>query len=198
MGFYTVLSVGLLSTNCYIFCDGSDCVVIDPGARDVRIINTIRKLCPSPSRLQILLTHGHFDHCLGVDFVAAAFPGSFVRIAAEDQPMLFDTFSLDDTLSVNVSTFADGDVLRCGNFRIEVTATPGHSPGSVIFILREQATVFSGDTLFRRGVGRTDLPGGDVNALRKSIREKLFVLPDGFSVCPGHGETTTVGAEKRG
>jgi glyoxylase-like metal-dependent hydrolase (beta-lactamase superfamily II) len=144
------------------------------------------------------ITHGHFDHCLGVDFVAAAFPRSSVRIAAEDEPTLFDAFSLGDALFVNASTFAEGDVLRFGNLRIEVAATLGHSPGSVVFILSGQATVFSGDTLFRCGVGRTDLPGGDVSALRKSIREKLFVLPDGFSACLGHGEVTTVGAEKGG
>jgi glyoxylase-like metal-dependent hydrolase (beta-lactamase superfamily II) len=205
MAFYTVLTVGLLSTNCYIFFDGNDCVVIDPGARDDRIVQTIRRLCPSPSHLRILLTHGHFDHCLGVEFVASAFPTSSVYISAEDRPMLFDArlngaYYLNDDLSVspsvNVSTVADGDVLRCGKFTIEVVATPGHTPGSVVYIVRAQSTVFSGDTLFKRGVGRTDLPGGDSRALRKSIREKLFTLPDKFSVCSGHGAMTTVGDEK--
>jgi glyoxylase-like metal-dependent hydrolase (beta-lactamase superfamily II) len=99
--------------------------------------------------------------------------------------------------STKVTTIADGDVIECGQYALEVVATPGHTPGSVVFVVKDKGTIFSGDTLFRRGVGRTDLPRGSVKELRRSIIERLFVFPRDYGVYPGHGGSTTIGEESR-
>jgi glyoxylase-like metal-dependent hydrolase (beta-lactamase superfamily II) len=96
-----------------------------------------------------------------------------------------------------VKTVVDGDVLEFGPYKIKVVETPGHTPGGVSYVLEEQKTIFSGDTLFRGRIGRIDLPGADGDQLKQSIREKLFVFPDDFQIYPGHWSTTTIGREIR-
>ena len=90
-----------------------------------------------------------------------------------------------------------GDHLKFGNTVLEVLFTPGHSPASISFYSEKDGVVIAGDVLFQGSIGRTDLPGGDFDTLAKSIREKLYVLPDEVSVFPGHGPKTTIGVEKR-
>jgi glyoxylase-like metal-dependent hydrolase (beta-lactamase superfamily II) len=204
MAFFETLILGQLSTNCYIFADGSDCFVIDPGAADPKMITTLRSIAASHN-VSILLTHTHSDHFIGADLILSEFPGSYLYVSAADKPGLFDpqlslTNYIGDNLVLQskdaVRTVSEGSHLQCGSIDVEVIETPGHTVGGVIYVVRKQKTIFSGDTLFLGNVGRTDLPGGNAAVLRRSIADKIFVLPDDFGVFPGHGAATTVRAEK--
>ena len=204
--FFTILPVGMLQTNCYIFGDAGQVVVIDPGFPEVKITSLIRELAGQDEfTLHILLTHGHADHFMGVNFLLRQFPGSPLYISEGDKPYLFDSklncarmFNIDLTLE-NDSTLKivkDGDVLQFGKYKVNVVATPGHTPGGVCYIIHDEKTVFAGDTMFCGGRGRTDLPGGNDRQLTESIRTKLLTLPDDYRVYPGHGRSTSIKYEK--
>ena len=96
-----------------------------------------------------------------------------------------------------LQTIHDGQTLTFGKYNIDIIATPGHTPGGVLYVLRDQKTVFSGDSLFNGGVGRSDLPGGNGAVLQNSLKTKILTLPSDFKVYPGHGESTTIGNEQR-
>jgi glyoxylase-like metal-dependent hydrolase (beta-lactamase superfamily II) len=172
-----------------------EAALIDPGDYDPHITSVVKK-----ERLNVLCTvntHGHVDHIMGdSDF------GYPVFIHVLDEPCLRDGMkSLAFFEGANVKPvraarlLEDGDKIPLGNVVMDVMHTPGHTPGGIS--LRCGDMLFSGDTLFLEGVGRTDLPGGSTEALVKSIREKLFVLSDDVRVFPGHGPETTIGFEKR-
>jgi glyoxylase-like metal-dependent hydrolase (beta-lactamase superfamily II) len=202
--FFKTLSLPPLGTNCYVFRAGDACVVIDPGFPRAAIPAAVREMLPDCKTVRILLTHAHADHFLGADFVLDEFPGSSLLISEQDKPALFDPrvncsvmlapYTLQHADAV--STFSDGCILKFGDREIRVVATPGHTRGSVIFIIDAEKTVFSGDTLFAGNRGRTDLPGGDEAAELDSIKRKILTLPADYRVYPGHGPSTTVDAEK--
>ena len=96
----------------------------------------------------------------------------------------------------NLFFLKEGDKIKLGDDELEILFTPGHSPGHICFYCEAQKFIIGGDVLFRLGIGRTDLPGGDINVLLESINKKLFILPDDVIVYPGHGEPTTIGFEK--
>jgi glyoxylase-like metal-dependent hydrolase (beta-lactamase superfamily II) len=169
--------------------------LIDPGDHDPGIVKYIRdnkiEVCYS------LNTHGHADHI----FACAEF-GYPVLIHELDESYLGDTEkNLSGWLNESVKPIKaerllrDGDILAVGGLKFEIIHTPGHTPGSVSIKLRN--TLFSGDTLFLGGIGRTDIPGGDHEALMRSIKEKLMALPDNTKVLPGHGPGTTIGYERK-
>jgi glyoxylase-like metal-dependent hydrolase (beta-lactamase superfamily II) len=196
--------VGPLATNCYIFADGADCFVIDPGFPSEQVIKTIRDLLPS-GKVSVLLTHSHGDHFMGSDQIVSQFPGTAIYISEADKPGLYDPrlnvtalFGMPFVLENKdaVKTVADGDQLNCGTIQVEVLATPGHTVGGVSYAIRDKKLVFGGDCLFAGSVGRTDFPGGNWTQLMTSIKEKIFTLGDDFRVLPGHGDATTVAAEK--
>lgn len=189
-------AVGPLATNCYIVSEtvSGKGIIIDPGAHDARIGEHIKST--GVDILNIVNTHGHADHIAGN--AELGFP---VMIHALDALCLSDParnlsmFSGEDCSPVTaVRTLEDGDRIAVGGLELEVIHTPGHTPGGIS--LRCGDILFSGDTLFFEGVGRTDLPGGDTARLAKSIRERLLTLPDHVIVYPGHGPATTIGHEK--
>lgn len=196
------LQVGPLQVNCYVVgCERTrEAVVIDPGDESGRIAELLAK---RGLRLKaILLTHAHFDH-LGAARELRALTGAEVVVGAGEEPLLGHlaeqaAFFRMPTVEHPgpVRTVADGDVIAVGRLRLEVIATPGHSPGGISLYLREAGVVFSGDTLFWGSVGRTDLPGSDHAALLRSLRSALGALPDETRVLPGHEEETTIGLEK--
>jgi glyoxylase-like metal-dependent hydrolase (beta-lactamase superfamily II) len=204
--FFTTLRIGPCVTNCYIFSAGDTAVVVDPGGEADPVIAKLKTLAPSSQTIQILITHTHSDHFMGADSLLSTFPGSHLYVSVGDEPGLYDPqfncsglfkFQLILKNKDAVKTVAEGDVLEFGPYKIKVIETPGHTRGGVSYVLEEEKTVFSGDTLFKGNVGRSDLPGGDGEQLIKSICEKLIVLPDDFQVYPGHGPSTTIKREKQ-
>ncbi len=194
------LAVGPLDVNCYILgCESThEAAVIDPGGGAESIIASLA--ADGLKLTHILLTHGHWDHVGAVAELKKRFdPRICLHKADEeiycDAPEHAAMFGFQAAHPPPVDHFLDnGGSLHVGDLEITVFHTPGHTPGSVCFLTRGK--VFSGDLLFKCSIGRTDLPGGDLDTLLKSIREVVFALPDDTPVLPGHGPGTTVSDEK--
>lgn len=196
------LPVGLLQANCYLVgCQETlQGAVIDPGGDPQVILAAAQRR--DLSIVYVLNTHGHFDH---IDANAAIVEATGARLAIHplDRPLLEASggaalFGLRGEQSPAPNQeLQDGDEIRVGQLCFQVLHTPGHSPGHVCFYEAGHGVLFDGDVLFRRGVGRADLPGGDWGQLLHSIRQILFALPDETVVYSGHGPPTTIGEEKR-
>ena len=150
----------------------------------------------------ILLTHGHFDHIIAADELRALtgaplYCHALEKTMLEDHELNLSTMIKKKLQVTPDKTLQDGEVLRFGDVTFEVLHTPGHTPGGVCYYDRDNGNLFTGDTLFRESVGRTDLPGGNSKTLKKSIAEKLLTLPGSTNVYPGHGPSSTVGHEKQ-
>jgi len=193
------LVVGQLQTNCYVITSRSEGIIVDPGDEPERILRFIKDIDATPTR--IVATHTHFDHVLSVDGIRKATKAPFL-IHRDDLPMLESMQSrVRQIMGFEVPAppkvdgyLKDGDVVRVGDETIRVLHTPGHSPGSISLV--GDGYVLTGDALFNQSIGRTDLPGGDLETLIHSIRERLFKLDDDTIVYPGHGPETTIGDEK--
>ncbi len=197
------LPLGAFQANCYVAAsrEGGRAVIIDPGDEERKIRRLLDK--HSLTAGIVVNTHGHVDH-IGCDD-ALAVP---VYVHRLDAPLLRDS---EENLSGFLATplrvraeltpVDDGSVIECDGVRLEVLHTPGHSPGGMCLLWRQEgapALLFSGDTLFWHSVGRTDFPGADEETLLAAIKEKLLVLPDDTLVYPGHGPRTTIGRERKG
>jgi len=199
-----VLPVGPLACNCGIVVDEESglAAVVDPGDEAGRVLDALGRAGAHAATL--LHTHAHFDHVAASGAVHRA-TNAPIRLHADDR-FLYDIlreqgrlfgFRFDDPEPPG-APLADGEAVAVGASAIRVIHTPGHSPGSVCFLADGDSPVlFSGDTLFRESIGRTDLWGGSFPAIERSIRERLYGLPDSLRVIPGHGEETTIGWEKR-
>jgi hydroxyacylglutathione hydrolase len=207
----TGFPAGMLACNCYVLAPraGADAIVVDPGQRafgPLRRILDENRLTPAA----VLLTHGHIDHMWSAQKVADTF-GCPVFIHSEDRFMLTDPIrgfgprigqialgTLFRAPKQVVELGRDGEILDLGGMGVTVDHTPGHTRGSVVFRVshHDQALAFTGDTLFKQSVGRTDLPGGSGRDLLNSIVTKLLVLDDETRVLPGHGESSTIGFER--
>jgi len=194
-----------IQENTYVVYNGKDaCAIIDPGCYFPQEKQALASWLKE-SRLHpnfLLNTHCHLDHVFGNKWVAGHYD---LELHMGEKELWTFKFAPESGLrwsmpfenySGNIIFLKDGDVLNLGSDKLEVLFTPGHSVGHVVFYNRAAGFVISGDVLFRLGIGRTDLPGGDAEALLKSISEKLFTLPDDVIVYPGHGEPTTIGYEK--
>jgi hydroxyacylglutathione hydrolase len=195
--------VGPLQCNCAVLvCPKTlEAVVIDPGDEPEKII---RNLDPGIRVKYLLHTHAHFDHIGGTEGVKAVTQG-VVCLHQEDEmiyknlPMQGRMFGMTFSEAPAIEKYiVDNEELNFGEQTLEVIHTPGHSPGSVCFRLKGiEEKVFSGDTLFRQSVGRSDLWGGDHSLLIRSIKSRLMVLDEEIRVFPGHGPATRIGEEKR-
>lgn len=199
-------------TNCYfLYRDGSqEVIVVDPGDRGANIYNALRR--NGFQVKAILLTHGHFDHIWGLDELRSAVNAAAesdgldpvqVYAGEKERELLRDVrLNVSDQAGRPCSTYADkyvkdGEELNLADMTLRVIATPGHTEGGCCYYVEEAGILVAGDTLFQESVGRSDFPTGSMGTLVRSIQEKLFVLPDETKVYPGHGDSTTIGHEKR-
>jgi len=190
-----------LGANAWVLSDSGEVLVIDPGGEDRALSDASLGEGLDGCLVGVFLTHGHIDHIAGLaPFVTRGVP---VYIGEGDAAALLDPrVNLAAWLGMPFTPFAcapslvrDGDEIRVGSLSFRVISAPGHSPGSIC--LYGAGHIFTGDVLFASGVGRTDLPGGNPAELARSIRDKLFSLPDATIVHPGHGGDTTIGGEKQ-
>lgn len=195
------VTVGGYEENCYLYAcpQTREAVIIDPGDEPERILETIQELRLVPR--YIINTHGHFDHIGAIDAVSEVYP---VPLAIHPADV---SMYKDEWLSARLGRqgplvrrepdilLKEGDHITFGTITLDVLHTPGHTPGG-ISLVHHPYCVFSGDTLFRRGIGRTDLDGGDYTQIEASIRQKLYTLDDDLVVFAGHGEPTTIIEEK--
>jgi glyoxylase-like metal-dependent hydrolase (beta-lactamase superfamily II) len=195
------LTVGPIQANCYVLgCEETrEAAVIDPGEEGDRILQTLAE-----DRLvlkYIINTHGHFDHA-GANARLKKATGADILIHSLDAhmlPQLSDNamlFGLESDNSPPADrTLEHGDTVSFGTVTLEILHTPGHTEGGISLCTGK--AVFAGDTLFAGSVGRTDFPGGDMEILKRSIRDRLFTLDDDVTVYPGHMDITSIGAEKK-
>lgn len=188
-------------TNVYICRDETTnkCVVIDPGT-DADII---MKFIDDNSLFveHILLTHGHFDHIMAAKTISEQ-TGALISAHADERELLGDPYknfsfqATQEEYGLNPDVLLnDGDTISFGGTSFKVILTPGHTKGGVCFYNEQDGVLFSGDTLFRESVGRSDLPGGDATEIEHSIRNKLYTLPPETTVYPGHSRKTTIAHE---
>jgi glyoxylase-like metal-dependent hydrolase (beta-lactamase superfamily II) len=194
--------LGNFQTNAFVLIDGDECWLVDPGFEPDELIDFIRGRNLTPTR--ILLTHGHADHIAGVNDLLAAWPGVPVCCPAADAEMLTDAWAnLSATLGMPITCppanelLSPGAVLQMNDLSWQVLDTSGHTAGGVSFYCQQAGTAITGDALFAGGIGRTDFPGGDFDRLADNIRRNLYSLPPETIVYPGHGPSSTIGAERR-
>ena len=196
-----MMVLGPVQTNCYFLIneDTKEVLIVDPADRAQKIIEWINSEGLKP--VAILLTHGHFDHIMGIDTLRREWSVP-VYASALEQKVLTDA-------NVNLSVaygagyvFADAKFLEDGaslalaGYQIRMISTPGHTAGGCCYYIEEEEVLFSGDTLFAGSVGRTDFPTGSMSTLVRSVKERLLSLPEDTQVYPGHMEATTIGFEK--
>lgn len=194
--------------NTYVVSDETkDCVIIDCGAycEDERlaIVNYINENRLVPKHL--LCTHGHFDHCMGAGTIYKEF-GLLLEVNKKDDYLITDMkeqvrsflgadFENDETMQLTY--IGENDTIEFGTHRLKVLSTPGHTPGGVIYHCPEERVVFTGDTLFKMSIGRTDFEGGNEMVMFQTLRNVIAKLPVDTEVWSGHGPKTTIGEEVR-
>lgn len=192
--------------NSYVLSDETaEALLVDPACNGQKEENRLAEFLEANHLKPVrnINTHCHVDHVLGNDFIERKY-SLLPECHQAGIPFILRAGDIAATFGIRlsriphpVSFFEDGDLIRWGNSVLKVLYTPGHADGSICLYNEEQGFVLSGDVLFRDSVGRTDFPTGDLDLLMKSIREKLFTLPDDTIVYPGHGQETTIGYEKR-
>ncbi|CAH1001234.1 Hydroxyacylglutathione hydrolase GloC [Neolewinella maritima] len=204
----TFLTQNAVQENTYLVYDDDtrEAIVFDPGchtpAEERELVATIERLQLKP--VQLINTHCHFDHVFGNAFVVDKYELQLGIHPLEQQvleaaPMFVQAYGMPPMVPSPAPDYFinEGDTVRLGEASFQVLFCPGHSPGSICFYNAAEGYVIAGDVLFRRSIGRTDLPMGDHDALIGSILTKLMPLPDSVMVYPGHGPSTTIGEERR-
>jgi len=196
--------VGPFAENTYMLTEGDEAVLIDPGfSNEAEFKRFQLALTESGASLKaVMLTHAHVDHVLGLPAVLDAYDVDVYLSHADLKPwrnirQQAAMFGLKaDNLDFTPIDLPEQKGFSIGAFRMDLIYTPGHAPDHMSFWIEPQSVLIAGDTLFKQSVGRTDLYKGDSEELKKSIREKLYTLPDKTVVYPGHGPVTTIGEEK--
>lgn len=188
--------------NCYLYWDdqSSDAVIIDPGDEDDRIVDAVAGAGCTPRA--ILLTHGHLDHIGAVEPLKKRYDIP-ILVGRGEEDLLSDpakngsaAYGMPLTAPPPDMLVSDDDLVVFGSLSVRVLATPGHSPAGVCYLDESNGWLFCGDTLFMQSIGRTDLYGASLERLLASITSRILTLPDAVICYPGHGPSTTVGAER--
>jgi glyoxylase-like metal-dependent hydrolase (beta-lactamase superfamily II) len=201
------LVLGAYETNCYILRESKsagDCLIIDTGLEAGGLIDFLCEYKLNP--VAVVLTHGHIDHINGLAQLRKNFSGVKTYVHKHDAKILTDQQSnlsflaglgpaANDAVEADF-TLEEGSIVEQAGIKLEVLHTPGHTPGGICLHSKKEQIIFVGDTLFADSIGRTDMPGGSMTQLIKSIKEKLLTLPDETIVYPGHGPQTTIGRER--
>ncbi len=192
--------VGMMDVNCYLLAgtEGGEAVIVDPGGDCGKIRRILSQYRLKPAC--IINTHGHVDHIIcDNDFDIP------VYVHKRDEPFLLKPelnmspfFMAPFAVRAEIKTVEEGDEITAGGIRLAVLHIPGHTPGGMALLMKSprEDVLFTGDSLFNAGIGRTDFPGGNGQALIRAIKTKLLVLPDHTIVYPGHGRSSTIKAEK--
>ncbi len=191
--------LGVLQTNCYLLYSQQEAMVIDPGGDPERIVTHLKE--KGLKLAMILNTHLHFDHIQGNADLAAA-TGAKIFAPEEDRFLLQTEVGAGGFMDFPETPEFEFEDLKEGRHdflghECQVLHTPGHTPGSLSFYFPELHSVFVGDLLFLRAVGRTDFPGGSMSMLQRSAREKIFTLPDNTVIYSGHGPESMVIDERK-
>lgn len=193
--------LGYLQTNSYLIIneDTKEVVIIDPATCPDYLVNHVKSNGYVPKA--ILLTHAHFDHVMGINRWVEEF--DIPVYLHEDEKELLENPELNlsgmfgrDYSYGEAKCYKDGEMIDVASYKFQVIHTPGHTKGGCCYYCEKEKVLFSGDTLFKRSVGRTDFPTGDTKTLMTSIREKLLCLPGDVVVYPGHEEQTNIAAER--
>lgn len=195
------MNVGALGVNCYLVINDEmkEAVVVDPGGHANAIADNLKK--EGLALAGILLTHAHFDHADGAEDLQKLMGSKIYAHEEERRTLENPRYNMSNMVGLGISYKADvfvreNDVLELAGFKFKVFHTPGHTEGGCCYYMEEQKILLSGDTLFCGSIGRTDFPGGSYGTLLRSVREKLFVLPDDVKVLPGHEGTSYIGYER--
>ncbi|MCK9571714.1 MAG: MBL fold metallo-hydrolase [Candidatus Omnitrophica bacterium] len=197
---FKTICVGPMQVNCYVLAcaENSPALIIDPGDEYDLIKAVIDRYKLKPAL--VINTHGHYDH-IGCDnnFDLPVYVHSGDKTMLEQAELNLSAF-FSEPLKVNseIRLLKDKQLIKLDCIELEVLHTPGHTTGGISLLMKkpERNILFTGDTLFCQSVGRTDMPGGNQPALKKSIQEKLMVLPDDLIIYPGHGKPSTIGEER--
>ena len=195
-------ALGALGTNCYLLIneDTKELVVVDPASCPAYLISHIKSNGYHP--IAILLTHGHFDHVMGIDGWVKEFDIPVYLHENEKEILAKAYLNLSYQFGKNyayedVTCLKSDEIIGLAGFEIRVIHTPGHTQGGCCYYIAAEEVLISGDTLFQNSVGRSDFPTGNMRTLVNSIKEKLFCLPDMVMVYPGHGDYTCIADEKQ-
>lgn len=194
--------LGSMGTNCYLIINEAtkELVIVDPATCPDYVVNHVKSNGYIPKA--IFLTHAHFDHVMGIDGWVKEF-GISVYLHEEERKILEDPeLNLSGLFGTcysynDVKCLKDGQEMNIAGFTFKIIHTPGHTSGGCCYYCAEEVILISGDTLFYHSVGRSDFPTGSMGTLVRSIKEKLFCLPDDVMVYPGHDDATCIGDEKK-
>lgn len=195
--------LGSVYTNCYFLKNKAtgEVLIVDPADEAEKIFEKLKEISGTPKA--ILLTHGHFDHIQAVEEVRQKYHIPVYAQREEEKMLLDSSLNLSGNFgrivcSIEADTFlSDLEVFEAAGFSVQMIHTPGHTEGSCCYYIEEENILFSGDTLFYGSVGRTDLPGGSMGEIVRSLHKLVDSLPEETEVYPGHDTSTTIGYEKR-
>lgn len=195
---FRCIPTGMFGSNCYIIGDNGEGVIIDPGVVSEYILKTAAQV--KLKIKYIILTHAHIDHICSMDEIRGK-TGCLAMIHKDDAGLLMDSLYNGSMLTGMARSFKpadifveDGTAVDAGGLEIKIIHTPGHTPGGICISVDN--CLFTGDTLFKMSIGRTDLGNGDYGQIMDSIKSRLMKLDDGVKVYPGHGDPTTIGFER--
>ena len=194
--------LGPVYTNCYIAKnkETGEALIIDPADSPSKIELKVNAMGARP--VAVLLTHGHFDHIMGVEAVREKYQIPVYACRQEEEMLREPSVNMTDQMgkscSIRPDVFLDDlQVFETAGFSIQMIHTPGHTKGSCCYYLKDEDVLFSGDTVFYGSVGRTDFPGGSTAQIVRSLHKLVDSLPEETEVFPGHDASTTIGYEKR-